>query len=107
MRIVFVNCIVQRMMNKRWAVLLGFIINCAIVFSQELLVKSMREVTQDLTARTIPCKDMNGLECALVKVLVVGEGVKFSGNIIGNVEYKGNEYWVYMPDGSKRLKVTS
>ena len=66
----------------------------------------MREVTQDLTARTIPCKDMNGLECALVKVLVVGEGVKFSGNIIGNVEYKGNEYWVYMPDGSKRLKVT-
>ena len=31
MRIVFVNCIVQRMMNKRWAVLLRFIINCAIV----------------------------------------------------------------------------
>ena len=66
----------------------------------------MREATQDLSARTIPCMDLNNVECALVKVQIVGEGVMFSGNVMGDVKYKGNEYWVYMPNGSKRLKVT-
>ena len=74
--------------------------------AQELAVKSFTLQENDLTARTLPRKDINGTECALVKVQIVGQGVTFSGSVMGEVAYKGNEYWVYMPNGTKRLKVT-
>ena len=74
--------------------------------AQDLNVKAFVEASQDLTARTTPRQDLNGVECALIKVRIVGKDVKFDGNVMGEVEYKGNEYWVYMPNGSKRLKIT-
>jgi hypothetical protein len=73
--------------------------------NQELNVKSFIAKTNDITARTQPRQDINGNDCALVKVQIVGQGVTFSGNVV-DVNYKGNEYWVYMPNGSKRLKIT-
>lgn len=76
------------------------------IFAQKLNVESFVAKTNDITARTQPRKDINGIECALVKVQIVGKGVTFSGSVMGDVEYKGNEYWVYMPNGSKRLKIT-
>ena len=86
--------------------LLAMFIQCSWTFAQELSVKSMCESSNDLAARTLPRKDLNGVECVLLKVQIVGQGVTFSGNVMGDVEYKGNEYWVYMPNGSKRLKIT-
>ena len=86
--------------------LLAVFIQCSWAHAQELNVRSMCESSNDLTARTLPRKDINGIECALVKVQIVGKGVTFSGSVMGDVEYKGNEYWVYMPNGSKRLKIT-
>ena len=96
-------------MKKGEKVLLLFwamFIQYSTAYAQELRVRSMVESSNDLTARTLPRKDINGIECALLKVQIVGQGVSFSGNVMGDVEYKGNEYWVYMPNGSKRLKVT-
>lgn len=86
--------------------LLAMFIQCSWAFAQELSIKSMCESSNDLAARTLPRKDLNGIECALLKVQIVGQGVTFSGNVMGDVEYKGNEYWVYMPNGSKRLKIS-
>ena len=74
--------------------------------AQELNVKSFVVKTNDITARTQPRQDINGNDCALVKVQIVGQGITFNGNVMGDVDYKGNEYWVYMPNGSKRLKIT-
>lgn len=76
------------------------------VLAQELHVKSFMESSQDLSARIVPRKDLNDVDCALVKVQIVGQDVMFGGNVMGNVDNKGNEYWVYMTNGSKRLKVT-
>jgi hypothetical protein len=94
------------MMNNFYlTIILSFL--CLInIYAQKLNVESFVAKTNDITARTQPRQDINGNDCALVKVQIVGQGVTFSGNVMGDVEYKGNEYWVYMPNGSKRLKIT-
>ena len=73
--------------------------------AQEMEVKKFQETMSDLSARTNPRQDLNGDECALIKVQIASADVTFSGSVMGDVKFKGNEYWVYMPAGSKRLKV--
>ena len=78
---------------------------CPGIKAQELTVKSFREAGYDLAARTQVRKDINGGDCALLKVQLVASGAQFDGNVIGDISFKINEYWVYMSQGSKRLKV--
>ena len=74
-------------------------------FAQELTVKSFKLAGSDLTAQTQPRKDLNDRNCALIKVGIGLQGVQFEGGIRGNVENKTGEYWVYMPQGIRQLKV--
>ena len=74
-------------------------------FAQELTVKSFKLAGSDLTAQTQPRKDLNYRNCALIKVGIGLQGVQFEGGIMGNVENKTGEYWVYMPQGNRQLKV--
>ncbi len=78
---------------------------CTSLMAQELSVKGFREATTDLAARTQARQDLNGNDCALVKVQIAASGVTFSGIIMGDVANEGNEYWVYMPEGTKRLTI--
>lgn len=78
---------------------------CACLEAQELRVKGMYEAPHDLAARTQARKDINGNYCALLKVQLVDRGAEFGGTVIGNVSFERNEYWVYMAQGSKRVKV--
>ena len=73
--------------------------------AQELTVESFKLVSSDLSAQTKPRKDFNNRNCALIKVGLGLQGVQFEGNIIGNVENKTGEYWVYMPQGNSMIKV--
>ena len=73
--------------------------------AQELTVKSFKLASSDLTAQTQPRKDLNNRNCALIKVGLGLQGVQFEGSIVGNVENKTGEYWVYMPQGNRMLKV--
>ncbi len=51
-------------------------------------------------------KDLNGNICALLKVMVTKKGLSFEGNVIGSVEQKnGNQYWVYLSPGTKKIKI--
>ena len=75
------------------------------VLAQELTVKSFKLAGSDLTAQTQPRKDLNERNCALIKVGVGLQGVQFEGGIMGKVENKTGEYWVYMPQGNRQLKV--
>ena len=78
---------------------------CPALRAQELIVKSFCEASHDLAARTQSRKDINGNYCALVKVQLVDRDAEFGGNVIGDVPFYRNEYWVYMAQGSKRVKV--
>ena len=75
------------------------------VFAQKLTVEFFKLVPSDLTAQTQPRKDLNNKNCALIKVGLGLQGVQFEGSTMGNVENKTGEYWVYMPQGNRMLKV--
>ena len=73
--------------------------------AQELKIKTFKLASSDLTAQTQPRKDLNNKNCALIKVGLGLQGAQFEGSIMGNVENKTGEYWVYMPQGNRMLKV--
>ena len=75
------------------------------VFAQKLTVEYFKLSSSDLTAQTQPRKDLNNRNCALIKVGLGLQGVQFEGSIMGSVENKTGEYWVYMPQGNRMLKV--
>lgn len=76
-----------------------------VAIAQELIVKSFNVSESDLSAQTQSRKDLNDKNCALIKVGVGLQNVQFEGNIVGNVVNKTGEYWVYMPQGSRMLKI--
>lgn len=75
--------------------------------SQEATVKDFEATPMDVTAQQYSRLDLHGVKCALVKVQVVAPGVSFSGNVMGEVEKRGSEYWVYLSQGTKMLKITA
>ena len=75
------------------------------VFAQKLTVESFKLAPNDLTAQIQPRKDLNNLNCALIKVGIALDGVKFDGSIMGEPVQKLGEYWVYMPKGVAMLQV--
>lgn len=82
---------------------------CVITLSAQdsLKVKSFELDPTDLTAQQRNVKDGNGEICALVKVQMVDKEVKFEGDIIGQSEQQKNEYYVFLINGTQRLKVVS
>ncbi len=91
-------------------ILLSFLLLFAAISSalaQELTVKSFKLASSDLTAQTQPRKDTNNYNCAVVKVLFVGDIIDFDGNIVKPVVKYTNETWVYMPQRSRQLKITT
>ena len=82
-----------------------FILFAAVSSAQKLTVESFKLAGSDLTAQTQPRKDLNDRNCALIKVGIGLQGVQFEGGIMGNIENKTGEYWVYMPQGNRQLKV--
>lgn len=82
---------------------------CVITLSAQdsLTVKSFELDPTDLTAQQRNIKDGNGDICALVKVQMVDNEVKFEGDIIGQSEQQKNEYYVFLINGTQRLKVMS
>lgn len=74
--------------------------------AQKAVVESFGS-TNDLSAQKYSRDDLNGRKCALVKVQVIAQDVTFQGNVMGDVKEQSGEYWVYMTDGTKQLKVLS
>ena len=77
-----------------------------IAYSQELQVKSFRLAANDISAVKYQRLDLNGQPCALIKVGWGVQGAKFPGTeVVGDVKFDTGEYWVYVVDGTKKLKV--
>ena len=90
---------------KRLSVLITILLSLTAISAQELKVTSMKELPMDLSGSTHMRRDANGDPCALVKVVLRAEGASFEGNIVGETEFRTNEYWVYMTAGSKMLQI--
>lgn len=74
--------------------------------AQELHVKNFYLAEMDISAVKHPRFDLNGRSCALIKVGLGVQGAKFPGpEVVGDVKFDTGEYWVYVVDGTKKLKV--
>ena len=90
---------------KKSLLLLLIVLQTIVVSAQELTVKSFNLAENDISAQTQPRKDLNDKNCALVKVGLGLQGAKFEGSIVGTVENRIGEYWVYMPRGVRMLQI--
>ena len=77
---------------------------CVASNSQGFKVKSFKQSLSDGSAFHAP-SDVNGHPCGLIKVQTDCGGLRFKGDIVGDVENKMNEYWVYLPQRSKMLTI--
>ncbi len=95
------------MMYKQKSILLILFLFVLVksIYAQELSVKSFYLVHSDLTAQTQPYKDLNGKNCALIKIQLIGEIAELEGNVILPLVKHINETWVYMPQNSRQLKI--
>ena len=92
-------------MNKPLLLFLFFVLHVFEICAQELTVKSFKLAENDISAQTQSRKDLNDRNCALVKVLFVGAISEVEGNVVKPLMKHGNETWVYMPQGSRQLKL--
>ena len=92
-------------MNKPLFLFLFFVLHTCEICAQELTVKSFKLAENDISAQTQSRKDLNDRNCALVKVQFVGVISEVEGNVIKPLVKHGNETWVYMPQGSRQLKL--
>ena len=92
-------------MKKSLFLFLLFVLQTVAALSQKLQVESFKIAENDISAQTQPRKDLNDRNCALVKVQFVGVISEVEGNVIKPLVKHGNETWVYMPQGSRQLKL--
>lgn len=92
-------------MKRIFLIILACWMMLSVASAQKLTVESMALAGNDISASQYERKDLNGQACALVKVLLASPGAVFEGNVIGDVAYKTGEYWVYMTEGSKELRI--
>ena len=90
---------------KKSLLFLLFVLYTIVAFAQELTVKSFKLAENDISAQIQPRKDLNDRNCALVKVQFVGTISEVEGNVVKPLDNHGNETWVYMPQGSRQLKL--
>ena len=75
------------------------------LLAQDIEMKKFEPMVKDQTAALSPRKDINGTVCGLVKVALKEPGAEFEGNVMGDVQFTGNEYLVYLPNGTKRMGI--
>ena len=94
-------------MNKSLLLFLFFVLHVFGICAQELTVKSFKLAENDISAQTQPRKDLNDRNCALMKVLYVGEIVDVEGNVVKPIVKRSNEFWIYMPQNSRQIKIVA
>ena len=90
---------------RKSLLLLLFVLQAIVVWAQKLTVESFKLAENDISAQTQSRKDLNDRNCALVKVQFVGAISEVEGNVVKPLVNHGNETWVYMPQGSRQLKL--
>ena len=73
--------------------------------SQELKVQSFALSPTEIIPSSEQRKDLNGVNCALVKVQVVDGIDRVEGNIIGDIDSRGTEKRIYLTQGTKFFRL--
>jgi hypothetical protein len=94
-------------MNKSFFTLFFLVFIAANLVADEFEVKSFEKAVNDLSARTHARNDVNDNPCALIRILTDLNGLSFDSNsgIVGNIEKKTGEYWLYVSAGERQVKI--
>lgn len=81
--------------------------NMFLMHGQEIKIKEVKMLINDLAASKYQRKDSNGKICAIVRVQIpTNTGLEFS-NHVGNVQHSSGEYIVYVSPGIKSLTISN
>lgn len=92
-------------MKKNVLSIILLVCTLTVVAQQQLSVKQML-ATNDLSASQNRRVDSSGELCALVKVQLAATNASFEGDIVGTVDVKSGEYWIYMSPGARGLSIS-
>lgn len=92
-------------MIRNIALFLSVLLVAGPLVGQEMSVKSFELREKDLNAKVNPVFDLNGEECALVRVQIALSGVVFEGMVMGQPKEMTGEYFVYMPTMARSLRI--
>ncbi|MBR7053917.1 MAG: SUMF1/EgtB/PvdO family nonheme iron enzyme [Prevotella sp.] len=101
---------VTRLLHSWLRLLLPVLLSPLTVTAQEMAVKSMALVENDMTANLEENlrKDLNGNYGGLVKVYLAVSGAQFLGpSVLGQQTAAVSEYWVFMAKDAFKLQVTA
>lgn len=93
------------MCNKYLLLVLMFLITGNTLLSQNIIINKFYTAPFDISASTNTRKDLNGKNCALLKIQFVGNITDIEGNVIGEPIIKSNEMWVYLSPGTRFIKI--
>ncbi len=90
---------------KNILLILLLIFASQVLFADSLSVTGYKQIPNDISATRYSRLDANDNQCALIKVLTALENLGFESNlgIVGNIEKKQGEYWIYVSPGERRL----
>lgn len=93
-------------MKRKQVMLLALLSFCAnIAWSQDYIVTDVKELPQDLSARTTPRKDSNGELCALLKINSPNIVKSIKGNVVGKIESDTTQTLTYITKGTKTITI--
>lgn len=74
--------------------------------AQELKFKSFKLKASNMEATTNVVRDLNDNACALIKVAIASRDVTFQGNIVDEPIYFAGTWYLYVPAGTRRVRIT-
>lgn len=95
------------MCNKYLLLVLAFLLTGNTLLSQNIKIDKFYTDPFDISASTNTRKDLNGRNCALLKIQFVGNITEIEGNVIGKPIIKSNETWVYLSSGTQFVKINA
>lgn len=94
----------KRLWPARFVLFWMFTWACVPFYGQGFKVKEFKQNLNDGSAFHAPV-DSGGHPCGLIKVRTNNPDLRFFGGIVGDVENKMNEYWVYVSQDCSSLKI--
>lgn len=91
----------------RFGVLIFFLLIFSVAYADEFVVRSFTLAETDVSALRYQRLDANDEVCALIKVRTDLRGLAFDAgkNLVGDIELKSGEYWLYVSPDEKRITI--
>jgi hypothetical protein len=91
----------------RFGFLIFFLLIFSVAYADEFVMRSFTLAEADVSALRYERQDANDEACAIIKVRTDLRGLAFDAgkNLVGDIELKSGEYWLYVSPGENRITI--